>query len=404
MDLYSGLPYWLAKNKLKDYYNPLTANHETEIAIIGSGITGALVAHELCGAGLKCTMLEKRGVSEGSSTSSTALLQYEIDVPLHKMIKMMPEENAVLAYRSCLDSISDIREVLRKVHADADFEHVPSVFYASNGRGLDLIREEFAIRKKYGLPCEFLTRKELKAAYGIKAPGALVNDTAAQMDPYAAAGEIVSYHMREKCLNVFTHTTVTECTPIENGYMLKTAAGNTVKCDYVIIAAGFESGKFLPKQVMELTSTYALISDPVPEGSLWREKALIWETREPYLYIRTDGQRIIVGGEDENFQNPRRRDKLLRSKTETLAKKFSKLFPDIPFRTDMSWCGTFSSTKDGLPFIGPWNQGDRMLYALGYGGNGITFSMIAAQILRNHLTGVPDKRAQVLGFDRMRKK
>ena len=44
MDLHSGLPYWIIKNPLFDYYNPLKKDLETDIVIIGSGITGALMA------------------------------------------------------------------------------------------------------------------------------------------------------------------------------------------------------------------------------------------------------------------------------------------------------------------------------------------------------------------------
>lgn len=82
MDLYSGLPYWIAKNRLYNYFNPLKSDYSTDVAIIGAGITGALVAHELCTAGIKCAVIDKRSITTGSSTASTALLQYEIDTPL----------------------------------------------------------------------------------------------------------------------------------------------------------------------------------------------------------------------------------------------------------------------------------------------------------------------------------
>lgn len=114
MDLHSGLPYWIIKNPLFDYYNPLKENLDTDIIIIGSGITGALVAHELCRTGLKCCVVDKRSIATGSSAASTALLQYEIDVPLCRMAKQIGEQNAVIAYRSCLQSISDIENVLKE--------------------------------------------------------------------------------------------------------------------------------------------------------------------------------------------------------------------------------------------------------------------------------------------------
>ena len=122
MDLHSGLPYWIIKNPLFDYFNPLKKDLETDIVIIGAGITGALMAHELCRTGLKCCVVDKRSIATGSSAASTALLQYEIDVPLCRMVKQIGEKKAVTAYRSCLQSISDIEAVLKETGIDADFE------------------------------------------------------------------------------------------------------------------------------------------------------------------------------------------------------------------------------------------------------------------------------------------
>lgn len=177
-----------------------------------------------------------------------------------------------------------------------------------------------------------------------------------------------------------------------------------IKCGYVIIATGFEAGQFLPQKIMDLTSTYALVSHPVASEHLWPTHCLIWETADPYLYIRTtDKNRIIVGGEDEKFSDPQRRDSLLRKKTRILERKVRKLFPDLPFETEMVWCGTFSTTKDGLPFIGNWPDKERMFFDLGYGGNGITFSMIGAQIICRQLQGMKDERSGIFGYERIEK-
>ena len=188
----------------------------------------------------------------------------------------------------------------------------------------------------------------------------------------------------------------------KTGYELITEHGKTVTCKHVIICAGFESGEFLPKKVMKLLSTFAIVSHPIDPKLLWKKRALIWETREPYLYMRTTSDnRIIVGGEDEDYASPDKRDDDLRDKAKTLERKFKKMFPEMPFVTDMSWGGTFSSTEDGLPFIGPWPGKPNMHYALGYGGNGITFSMIAAQVITNLIQGKEDDRARLFSFSRL---
>ncbi len=392
----------MQKNPLYDYFNPLKEDFKTEVAVIGSGITGALVAHELCSAGFSCCVIDKRGISQGSSVASTALLQYEIDTPLSQLSEMMGEDLAVKAYSACLKSISDLKKVFGKIKYNPDFEQVPSVYYASNYKGHKLIKKEFAIREKHNLPVNYLKKRELFKRYGFEAPGALENTVSAQIDTYAASTHILDYHMKNSYLSLFTNTEVSECNEIKNGYELIVNDKAKVICKYVVIACGFESGKFLPKPVMKLTSTYVIISEPVAADKLWKGKALIWETKDPYVYIRTTADnRIMVGGEDEDFRDPVKRDRLLRRKVEKLEMKIKKLFPSVPFVTSMAWCGTFSSTTDGLPYIGNIPGNNRMLYALGYGGNGITFSMIAAQMIRNKLEGKPDDREEIFGFERV---
>lgn len=403
MDLHSGLPYWIVKNPLFDYFHPLKEDYSTDVVIIGAGITGALMAHELCQAGIPCCVIDKRSLATGSSAASTALLQYEIDVPLCEMAGMIGEKNAVIAYRACLQSITDIKKVLDETGVDAGFEELPSIFYASDNEGMELIRREYEIRKQYGLPVQLLDKEEVHRRYKLNTPGgALLNRQSAQMDAYKAATELFKYHMEKDNLKIFSHTEVKECLDTGDGYEIETINGSKINCRYVIVAAGFEAGKFLPEKVMKLTSTYALISQPVAPGQLWPERSLIWETGEPYLYIRTDNNRIIVGGEDEEFSNPEHRDELLREKIGILERKFHHLLPDVPFQTEMAWCGTFSTTKDGLPFIGTWPGRERMFFDLGYGGNGITFSMIGAQIICNKLQGTEDERSEVFGFGRQK--
>lgn len=405
MDLHSGLPYWIIKNSLLDYFHPLEDDLSTDVVIIGSGITGALMAHELCRAGIECCVIDKRSIATGSSAASTALLQYEIDVPLCRMAKIIGEKNAVTAYQACLQSIADIKKELEETGVSADYEQRPSLFYASSQADNKLLKQEYEIRKKHKLPISLLKKNEVAEQYHVKVPGnALVNEAAAQMDAYRAATGLLIHNIKEKGLSVFTHTDIKEYKEMPDGCIMTTDKGHKIKCGYIIVAAGFEARQFLPQKIMDLTSTYALISHPVAPEQLWPTRCLIWETVDPYLYIRTtNGNRIIIGGEDEKFSAPQRRDSLLRKKVSILENKFRKLLPDIPFKTEMAWCGTFSTTKDGLPFIGNWPGKERIFFDLEYGGNGITFSMIGAQIICSRLQGIEDERSLVFGYKRIEK-
>jgi len=401
MDLHSGLAYWIVKNKLYNYFHPLKTDFYIDVAIIGSGITGSLVAHELCSAGIECAVFDKRTIATGSTAASTSQLQYEIDVPLSEMIPKVGEVDAVRAYHASLQSIHDLESLWQNTGVRPDFRRVPSIFLASDRRGLRLIEKEYRLRRRHGLPVEFLDSPNLFTLHHIDGLGALKNMEAAQMDGYQAATGLLKYHMKKSDLPVFSHTEIVDHQQRKRGYILRTGDRMNIRCKYVVVAAGFEAGRFLPRQVMKLISTYALVSQPVEPTQLWPERSLIWETAHPYFYMRTTlDNRMMIGGEDVPFRNPERRDRLLRTKIRRLEKKFQKIYPEIPFAVDMAWCGTFSSTEDGLPYIGLWPGNKRMFFALGYGGNGITFSMIAAQLIKNKLTGVKDERERIFGFER----
>ena len=108
----------------------------------------------------------------------------------------------------------------------------------------------------------------------------------------------------------------------------------------------------------------------------------------------------MIGGRDESYYNPVKRDKLIKIKSKQLTNDFNRLFPDVSFKPEFRWTGTFGSTKDGLPFIGTLGKQSNIYYALGFGGNGITFSVIAAQIIIDLIQGKANPDASVFSFDR----
>jgi glycine/D-amino acid oxidase-like deaminating enzyme len=76
------------------------------------------------------------------------------------------------------------------------------------------------------------------------------------------------------------------------------------------------------------------------------------------------------------------------------------MFPAIELEVAFRWAGTFGETKDGLPYIGQIRQMPHCHFALGFGGNGIIYSIIAAEIIRDALLQRPNRNARLFGFDR----
>jgi glycine/D-amino acid oxidase-like deaminating enzyme len=107
-----------------------------------------------------------------------------------------------------------------------------------------------------------------------------------------------------------------------------------------------------------------------------------------------------VGGEDEDIDDETLRDALLTAKIEALQAKTKALLPALDVTADFRWTGTFGESEGGLPSIGAVPEMPGCYAVLGYGGNGITFALIASQILAAELGGARDPDADLFAFGR----
>lgn len=401
MDLHSKMPFWLIKNGLIQSFPALNTHLQTEVAIIGAGITGALVGYHLAKAGVQVALLEKRHAGMGSTSASTALLQYEIDTHLTQLAAWFGEEKAARSYHLCLDSILKLKNLCNELNISNEFQLKKSFYYASRGRDVKKLQQEYKLRRKHGIELEYLERKEIEQLFPFSAPVALLSEVGGQVDAYQLTHgllhEIIklggNVHNQSEIKDIHYHSDAVELTTYDN---------YKISAKRIVIAAGYESQRYLHQKVENLNSSYAIVSEPMPEAQFWYENCLIWETARPYLYMRTTSDnRVLVGGRDENFYNPEKRDRLIDKKSRQLEADFIKLFPDVPFKTDFRWAGTFSETKDGLPYIGRSKERPLTYFALGFGGNGITFSWIAAEIIRDLYLGKSNADASIFSFDRM---
>ena len=402
MDLKSGYPYWAVKNGLMQAFPRLEADAACEVAVIGGGITGALIACELAAHGIDVVVVEQRDIGWGSTAASTAMLQYEIDTHLGDLAKRYGEADAALAYRACAQAI-DALDGLARALGDVDFARCDSLYYASRPWHRGTLEDECALRARHGLPVEWLPREALQAGYGIDAPGAILSRTGARVDPYRFAHRLLERLSRQG-VRIFDRSTVEAMEAGTRGVRLRTGDGATLRAGHVVLAAGYANQHWLARKVARNASSYAYVTDPLPDGALgpWAH-TLLWESARPYLYLRGTGDgRLVVGGEDDAHDIPARRDRRVPAKVKRLRKRIAKLLPHLDAEPAFSWAGTFAETEDGLPFFGATPQwGPRVLFAMAYGGNGITYSAIGARLLRMGLQGRRHPLAGLFGFARL---
>jgi glycine/D-amino acid oxidase-like deaminating enzyme len=400
MDLTSPHAFWLIRNGVGQVAEPMSRDEECDVLVIGAGVTGALIADALTARGFSVIVIDRRHPAHGSTSASTALLQYELDAHLVDLVDRLGRGRAIDAYRACLDGVRAIGRLAADLGGDIGFHRRPSLYYASRAGDAKALREEGAARRRAGFPCEVLDRSEARRIVDFSPPLALWSQGSAEVDPWRLTHALLS-RCRARDVRVYGRTDARRITSRRTHLLVQTDRGR-VRAGKVVVAAGYESEKFLPRPVAKLHSTYAIVTEPVSTFKGWGRRCLIWESSRPYLYARTtpDG-RIMAGGEDVPFRNPRLRDAKVDSKARRLLGKIRRLFPRIEMEIAYGWAGTFGETKDTLPYLGAHPAGDpRVYFALGYGANGMPFSGIAAEILSATVSGESHRYLSTFGFDR----
>ncbi|WP_447555500.1 NAD(P)/FAD-dependent oxidoreductase [Vreelandella sp. EE22] len=401
MDLKSGYPFWAVKNGLLVSFPQLEHDHTCDVIVIGGGITGALIADELSRHGHHVVALERRDIGWGSSAASTALLQYEIDTHMVELARRYDETHAVMAYKGCADAIVSLQALAEEL-GEVSFERHESLYFASNDDDVESMKAEFALREQHGFDMQWLDREALFEGYGIDAPCAILSKLAASLDPYLMAYRLFE-RVRRQGGEVYDRTEVTHIEPGEQGVMVTLKNGVTLRGKKLVMAAGYESQRWLDEPVAKNRSSYAFVTDPIAPEILGKLRhTLVWESARPYLYMRsTDEGRLLVGGDDDDTDVPKRRDERVMDKAHGLARKVESLWPSLKINPTFSWGGTFAETDDGLPYFGPSAKwGPHVHFALAYGGNGITYSMMGAPLLRALIEQRPHPLADFFSFKR----
>lgn len=400
MKLSSGYPLSLIKNGLLFSYPKLANNIKTDVLVLGGGISGALTAHYVVQEGVDCVLIDARTIGLGSTCASTSLLQYEIDLSLHQLIKIIGTKAAVRSYKLGVSAILKLEALARKIGVP-DFERKKSLYCAAYKKDIGFLKEEYEARKKHGFDVRYLDEATVYKQFGFASHGGILSSAAGAIDTYRLTHNLLQFNLK-KGLKVYDRTPAISIKHNHRNVQIKTQDKFAITAKKLVYATGYEIVDFVSKPIVKLASTYAIASESFNSPQKFgKNDAVIWNTAKPYLYMRTtNDNRIIIGGRDEEFFSHFKRDKLIPQKTKQLKKDFEKMFPAIPFKTEFSWAGTFGSTEDGLPYIGTYKKFPNSLFALGFGGNGITFSQVAGEIIASIIMGKKNRDVELFSFER----
>jgi len=382
----------------------LRARREADVAIIGGGITGCVAAARLAARGLRVIVLEAKKIGSGSTAASTALLMQEPDVDFGDLSERYGRRTATSVWEASRRAVRSMIRTIARLKIPAALRRLPSVYFTRNQDEARALEREMRARARAGLHCRWLDSDQLGDLTGIRGTGAILTRGNAQVNPYhACLGSAAA--AERKGARLYEGSSVRRVRARGSGVEVETARG-MVRARWAIVATGYATPEFKPLAGrFQMRHTYVIATPPLDAKQRRRiglGDVMLWDTERPYHYARwTADHRLLFGGRD--YPASRKTSAAsLRKRTTALMADLIDLYPPARDLTpEYVWEGLFATTPDGLPYIGPHGRYPRHLCALGYGGNGMTFGFLAAEILDRMIRGVESPEDELFRFGRL---
>lgn len=372
-------------------YSPLIPSdplpdQAVDVAIVGAGVMGAMLAERLAKQGRSVLLLDRRPPGHGSTAASTALVMWAADVPLTHLARRFGPAEAARRWRRVFAAVRQLAERIDGLGVDCGRAERPELYLAGTLLNPAQLEEEAGARQKAGLPSTFLDAAAVGERFAIAPRAALLSEGCYEVDPVRLTLGLLE-RARSAGARVCFPVDVIAIEQRVDMALLRLDDGRELSAKQAILASGYERSTWYLPPAFSVSSSYAIATPPAT-APLWREGALIWEASSPYLYAReTADGRIIAGGEDEDFDDAQQRDALIGAKAGTIRAKLAAMLgrEDVPL--DCTWAAAFGSSPDGLPAIGRAAGRDTLWLASGFGGNGVSFAALGAEIIAAQFDG-----------------
>jgi glycine/D-amino acid oxidase-like deaminating enzyme len=408
--LRTGHPIWLTPQLAHraPTHPPLSGRHRADVVIVGGGITGMLAALRFAAAGIEPIVLEADRIGHGSTAASSALLLQEPDVRLSALARRYGPATARRIWRVSRDGARDLIALLRGLPGTGPVTARDTVYYTTEAAEVAPLHAEYVARRRAGFEAMWLTPGALRAEAGIPARAGILTRGNAHTDPLRACRAIAAAAVRAGA-RVFERSAVRRIDAprdVRGGGVRVRTGGGVVEARQVVIATGYATRHFRPLAGrFRMAHTYVIATPPLDARArreLGLADVMLWDTRRQYHYARwTPDHRLLLGGADRPIRGGRPAAARLAAAIADIRAHFERVLPALAdLGISHAWEGRFANTPDGLPYVGPDRRYPGHAFALGYGGNGMTFGSLAGRVLVEQWQGIASKDHALFAFDR----
>ena len=349
---------------------PLPGDAETEVAVIGAGMAGVLIASALQEAGKRAVVLEANRIASGQTRNTTAKITSQHGSIYQKITQALGEDSARQYAMANEAALAEYRRIIAENGIDCDFEEQSAYVYGDDPEAL---RTEAECAAALGLPASFTDKTTLP----FPTAGAVRFERQAQFHPLKflkAIAEPLTIYEKTSVQTVEDHRLVTN--------------RGTVTAEKIVFACHYPFVNFpgLYFARMHQERSYVLALDNAPSmAGMW---IFADGSANPYSF-RTWNHLLLLGGGGHRCG-----ENSAGGRYDELRQRAREWFPQS--REVACWSAQDCMTADGVPYIGRYAPSRPDWYvATGFQKWGMTTSMVSAMLLRDSICGRGNPYAEV---------
>jgi glycine/D-amino acid oxidase-like deaminating enzyme len=403
-----NVPLWLDRfpKSRRPSYPRFRGDLDTDVVIVGGGLTGCVSAWSFASAGVKTVLLEADSIGRGSTTESAGLIREDFDASFRDNASSHGLRAARTMWQMMRRASLDLPAAIRRLGIRCDLGPADCLTfarpYSENPR---LLQREYQSRREAGLDHIWLKPAAVSRQAGIDSGGAIRTHGFA-IDPYrACVGFAAAATTRGALLH--EESPVRRIRAGRKQVLVSTAAG-TIRASAVLVATSSAALADLRalRRHLKAIDTYAVVTEPLPAAVRrqvgGRSSALRDIDVPPHLLRWLKDDRALFAGADQPAVGDRLQPKALVQRTGQLMYELSVLYPAISgLQPEWAWSSTHYETVDRLPFIGLHRNFPRHLFAMGAAQHGAAFAWLAARILLRQYQAEASKGDDLFGFSRV---
>jgi glycine/D-amino acid oxidase-like deaminating enzyme len=401
------VPIWLDRfpKSRRRSHPPFRGEVETDVVVVGGGLTGSACAWSFASAGVKVVLLEADRIGGGGTAASIGLIREDFDASFQGTSAAHGLRAARTLWQGLRRASLDFAAAIKRLNIKCDL--VPQDLLQVVRRDADSVRglrREYDARRAAGFDHSWMTAAALAKEAAVDG-GAAIRTRGFAFDPFRACMGFADSAI-ERGATLFERSPVRRIRAGRKLVEITTGAGK-VRAQAVVIAtaAALPDLRALRRHLHPQQS-YVVVTEALPAAvrrELGRRAAALRDGASPPHFLRwLKDDRALFTGADQPPVPARALDKILLQRSGQLMYELSTIYPAISgAQPEWSWDVTYDLTADGLPFVGLHRNFPRHLFALGHGRHGAAVAWLAARLLLRQFQGAADKGDELFSFSRI---